>query len=147
MADSQAVVRPATEQDAERVAALSAQLGYPASPEDTQRYLAQVEQDSNHVVHVAALDGRVVGWVHVRVMLHDKRVAEIEGLVVDEAHRGRGIGRLLILASERWMRERGCGTVYARSSITRKRAHRFYEGLGYENTSTSLTFRKALKAG
>ena len=144
MAGSRASVRLATEQDAERVAALSMQLGYPTSPGDTQRYLAQVERDSNHAVYVAALDGRVVGWVHVRVMLHDKRVAEIEGLVVDEAHRGRGIGRLLAQASEQWMRERGCGTVHVRSSIVRKRAHHFYEGLGYENVGTSLTFRKML---
>ena len=147
MVDNQIVIRLATVEDAERVADLSTQLGYPTSPEDTRRYLARVAQDANHVVYVAAEDGRVVGWVHVRAVLYDDRAAEIEGLVVDEAHRGRGIGGLMVKASERWMQERGCGVAYVRSSITRERAHRFYEGLGYENTRTSLVFRKMLSDG
>ena len=147
MTDNQIAIRLATVEDAERVAALSTQLGYPTSLEDTQRYLAQVARDPSHVVYVAAEDGWVVGWVHVRAMLHDDRAAEIEGLVVDEAYRGRGIGRLLMQQSEQWMRERGCGTVYVRSNIVREEAHRFYEGLGYENIKTSLTFRKTLSDG
>jgi GNAT superfamily N-acetyltransferase len=147
MADYQIVVRRAAVEDAERVVALSTQLGYPTSPEDSQRYLARVARDASHVVFAAAEDGWVVGWGHVRALMHDDRAAEIEGLVVDEAYRGRGIGRLLIEASERWMRERGCSTAFVRSGITRERAHRFYEGLGYENTKTSLTFRKMLSDG
>lgn len=147
MADNQTIVRRATVEDAERVAALSTQLGHPTSPEDTQRYLARVERDSSHVVLVAAEDGWVVGWVHVRALLHDDRAAELEGLVVDEAQRGRGVGHLLIQASERWMRERGCSTAFVRSSITRERAHHFYEGFGYGSIGTSLTFRKTLSDG
>jgi GNAT superfamily N-acetyltransferase len=146
MADKQIVIRLATVEDAERVAALSTQLGYPTSPEETGRYLAHIEQEPAHVFYVAAQDGWVVGWIHVRVraLVQVGRAGEIEGLVVDEAYRGRGIGRLLMQQSEQWMRERSCGSVYVRSNITRDEAHRFYEGLGYEHTKTSLTFRKML---
>ncbi|MBN1814147.1 MAG: GNAT family N-acetyltransferase, partial [Anaerolineae bacterium] len=89
---------------------------------------------------------RVVGWIHVcaRPLVQVDRTAEIEGLVVDEACRGQGIGRLLIRQIERWVREKGCDTIYVRSNIIREKAHGFYEGLGYENIKTSLTFRKTL---
>jgi GNAT superfamily N-acetyltransferase len=149
MAHDRVVIRRATAEDAERVAALSTQLGYPISPEETEKYLAHVEQEPADVFYVAAQDGRVVGWIHVRVrvLVQVGRAAEIEGLVVDEACRGRGLGHLLIQRSEQWMRERGCGTVYVRSNIAREEAHRFYEGLGYENIKTSLTFRKVLGDG
>ena len=147
MVDSQIIIRLARVEDAERVAALAAQLGYPALLEETQSYLARIAREPAHVVYVAVEDGRVVGWIHARAMLQNVQAAEIEGLVVDEACRGRGIGQLLTRASEQWMRERGCGTAYVRSDVIRERAHRFYEGLGYENIKTSLVFGKKLSDG
>jgi len=147
MADNQVVIRLATVEDAERVAALSTQLGYPTAPEEMQQRLAQVGRDEAHAIYVAAQDGWVAGWVHVcvRPLVQVDRAAEIEGLVVDEACRDRGIGHLLIQQAEQWMRERDCDTAYVRSNIVRERAHSFYEELGYENIKTSLTFRKMLR--
>jgi ribosomal protein S18 acetylase RimI-like enzyme len=147
MADNWIVIRLATVEDAERVAALSTQLGYPTTLEKAQSFLARVAREPAHVVQVAVENDLVVGWIHARAMIHDVQAAEIEGLVVDEVCRGRGIGRLLTQASEQWMQERGCSTVYVRSDVIREQAHRFYEGLGYENIKTSLTFCKKLGDG
>jgi GNAT superfamily N-acetyltransferase len=140
------IVRLARVDDAEPVAELAAQLGYPTPPEQMRRRLAQVLQAEDHAVYVAELDGQVVGWIHVcaRPLVQVDRAAEIEGLVVDEDLRGRGIGRLLVRQIERWARERGCGTVYVRSNAVRKGAHAFYARMGYEHIKTSLTFHKSL---
>ncbi len=140
------VIRLVCVDDAERVADLATQLGYPTSLEQMRRRLAQVLQVEDHAVYVAAWDGLVVGWIHVcaRPLVQVDRAAEIEGLVVDEACRGRGIGRLLVRQIEQWVREQGCGTIYVRSNIIREGAHVFYQSLGYENIKTSLTFRKTL---
>jgi GNAT superfamily N-acetyltransferase len=81
----------------------------------------------------------------VRPLVQVDRAAEIEGLVVDEACRGQGIGRLLIRQIEQWVGEKGCDAIYVRSNIIRERAHGFYQELGYENIKTSLTFRKMLR--
>lgn len=140
------VIRLARVKDAGHTTELATQLGYPTTLEQMRRRLAQVLEAEDHAVYVAELDGRVVGWIHVcvRPLVQVDRAAEIEGVVVDEACRGRGIGRLLIRQIERWVRERGCDTIYVRSNIIRERAHGFYERLGYENIKTSLTFRKVL---
>lgn len=132
--------------DAERVAELATQLGYPTTSERVRRRLTQVGQAEDHAVYVAVRDGRLVGWIHVcaRPLVQVDHAAEIEGLVVDEACRGRGIGRLLIRQIEQWTREKGCDTIYVRSNIIREGAHAFYQDLGYENIKTSLTFRKTL---
>ncbi len=144
--NKQVTIRLARAGDAERMAVLSQQLGYPASQEDIQRRLSQIQQDEQHAVYVAELSGRVVGWVHVHIcqrVVADPQ-AEIGGLVVDEGHRRRGIGRLLIQQAEQWGREKGCWAIYLRSNVIRKDAHAFYEGMGYSNVKTSRTFRKAL---
>lgn len=147
MADDQVIIRLARIEDTERIAELATQLGYPTTLEEMRHRLAQVLQIGDHAAYVAELDGRVVGWGHVcvRPLMQVDRAAEIEGLVVDDACRGQGIGRLLIQKIERWVCEKGCDTIYVRSNIIRERAHGFYQGLGYENIKTSLTFRKLLR--
>ena len=140
-------IRLARVGDAGRIAELATQLGYPTTLEQMQWRLSQVGQAEERAVYVAVRDGRVVGWIHVcvRPLVQVDRAAEIEGLVVDEACRGQGIGRLLIRQVEQWVGEKGCDTIYVRSNIIRERAHVFYWELGYENIKTSLTFRKMLR--
>jgi GNAT superfamily N-acetyltransferase len=125
---------------------LCQQLGYPASQEEVQRRLNQIQQDDQHTVCGAELSGHVVGWVHVYVcqLLVADPQAEIGGLVVDEGHRRRGVGRLLMQQAEQWAREKGCWAVYLRSNVVREGAHAFYEGIGYSSAKTSMAFRKAL---
>jgi GNAT superfamily N-acetyltransferase len=145
--DNQAAVRLARAEDAERIAVLCQQLGYPASQEEVQRRLNRIQRDKQHVVYVAKLsDGHVIGWVHVHVrqLIVADLQAEIGGLIVDEDYRHCGVGRLLMQQAEQWAREKGCWTVYLRSNVVRKDAHAFYEGIGYSNVKASMSFRKAL---
>jgi GNAT superfamily N-acetyltransferase len=144
---NQATVRLARAGDAERIAVLCQQLGYPASQEQVQRRLHQIQQDESHAVYVAEQpDGHVVGWVHVlvRQLVVADPQAEIGGLVVDEGYHRRGVGRLLMEQAERWAHEKGCWAVHLRSNIVRKGAHAFYERIGYSNVKTSQVFRKVL---
>jgi len=143
----QAAIRLASAGDAKRIAVLCQQLGYPASQEEVQRRLCQIQQDKRHAVYVAELPGgHVIGWVHVYVcqLLETDPQAEIGGLVVDEAHRRCGIGRLLMQHAEQWAREKECGTVHLRSNVVRKDAHVFYERIGYSSVKTQRVFRKVL---
>lgn len=53
---------------------------------------------------LADLDGTIVGSVNVN--LTDESVAEFGMLAADPAHRGRGIGSMLVKAAEEWARSR-----------------------------------------
>ena len=70
----------------------------------------------------------------------------IGGLVVDRAHRKRGIGSLLMERAEEWARTQGCSLVRLWSSSIRVEAHRFYEHLGYRNIKTQYSFVKPVAA-
>jgi GNAT superfamily N-acetyltransferase len=145
--ESSVQIRPVRADDAERVAVLCGQLGYPASREAVERRLHQIRRDEQHGVWVAeSPDGTVVGWVHgyvCRSVAEDAQV-EIGGLVVDERHRRRGVGRLLVEHVERWARERDCWAVHVRSNVIREDARAFYESIGYALVKAQRVFRRPL---
>ena len=142
-------IRRARRADAERIARLSGELGYPASAAQVATRLRQLTPVSKHAVFVAespdAATG-VVGWVHVSVahLLESDIRAEVNGLVVAEGQRSAGAGAKLLEAAEEWARRRGCRGMNVRSNVIRERAHGFYERNGYEHYKTQKAFRKPL---
>ena len=140
-------IRLSTPDDAERVAALSTQLGYPATAEKVRGRLADLLSDSNHAILVAEVtDSQVVAWIHVfkRKTIASDGAAEIGGLIVDETCRGRGIGRAIVEKAAAWACEQGCGSLCVRSNVVREDARRFYAGLGFDMIKSQAVFRKAL---
>jgi len=140
-------IRPLSPEDAAAVAALSSDLGYPADPAAMEGRLAALLGGTGHALFGAeATDGTLLGWVHVcaRLLLIDPRSAFVEGLVVAEGARRRGVGRALMAAAEGWARRRGAESIRLRSGATRADAHAFYRALGYRDGKAALGFEKAL---
>ena len=92
---NQVSVRLAGLLDAQRIAALCEQLGYPASQEKVRRRLGRIDQDEDNAARIAELSsGHVIGWVHVSRRRLIETDAEVGRLVVDEDRRHDGLGRL-----------------------------------------------------
>lgn len=137
-------IRAARLDDAERLANLMAQLGYDvAAPVLTERLK---RHDERRKVFVAESDGNVLGWAAVCVdeTFVEGLGADLEGLVVDEAARSLGIGKLLLDAVESWARDRGAREMRVRSNVVRERAHRFYERQGYSTIKAQYNLRKQI---
>jgi GNAT superfamily N-acetyltransferase len=142
-------IRRARRSDAERIARLSGELGYPATAAQIATRLRQLTPVSKHAVFVAESPDAgtgLIGWVHVSVshLLESDIRAEVNGLVVAEGQRSAGAGAKLLEAAEEWARRRGCLGMNVRSNVIRERAHMFYERNGYEHYKTQKAFRKAL---
>jgi GNAT superfamily N-acetyltransferase len=140
-------VRRARLMDAERIAELSGQLGYPATTKEMKARLREVIKDKAAACFVTeSREGRVSGWIHVSStsLLEVERRAEVNGLVVDERARSHGAGALLLRAAEKWARGKKCKSMSVRSNVLRERAHGFYLRNGYENYKTQKAFRKGL---
>lgn len=137
------------EVDVKPVAELSAQLGYPVSRIELRERFLRIAATAGNGIFVALNNElTVIGWMHVHTVdrLEVGRYADIGGIVVDEAMRGRGVGRALMLCAEAWAHEHGFDRVKLSSGAQRTEAHGFYEHLGYSNIRTSYRFEKILKA-
>ena len=140
-------VRAAVPDDAEAIARLSGELGYPATMADVRRRLFDIKTSEDHAVLVSEVPpGRVLGWVHVfrAPRLGGEPFAELGGLVVTESLRGRGIGRRLVEEAERWAMTRDLHTLRIRTRTTRTDARLFYEDLGFTLTKTQVVFELQL---
>jgi GNAT superfamily N-acetyltransferase len=149
LASAKLKIRRARRGDAERIAQLSGELGYPSTAAQVATRLRQLKPTSKHAVFVAespdAATG-LIGWVHVSVahLLECDIRAEVNGLIVAEGQRSAGAGAKLLEAAEEWARRRGCRGMNVRSNVIRERAHKFYERRGYEHYKTQKAFRKTL---
>jgi GNAT superfamily N-acetyltransferase len=140
-------IRPATADDAPRLAELATQLGYPTTQRELAARLRALDALPDAAILVATdADERPVGWIHVelKASLLAPLAAQVMGLVVDEARRGAGIGAELLNRAEAWATDRGCRELLVATRVTRERAHRFYRRQGYDLLKTSHVFHKEL---
>jgi GNAT superfamily N-acetyltransferase len=132
-------IRLALLSDVPELARLFSELGYEIPLDVLAKRLAAFDSAGEKAI-VAADDAssRLLGvaTLHVTPVLHRAGpVGRVTALVVDASLRGRGIGRSLMEAAERWTAEQGCVLIEVTSNQRRADAHKFYEGLGYERTS------------
>lgn len=139
-------VRQATIEDADAIAALSGQLGYPVSAAAMAERLTRLLGRSDETVLVAHESDMVIGWIHgaEQRFLEAEVRCELMGLVVHHDHRRNGIGQQLVRAVEWWARNRGITEVSVRSNVVRPESHPFYERLGYDRTKTQHVYRRKL---
>jgi ribosomal protein S18 acetylase RimI-like enzyme len=133
-------IRPATDEDAEAVAALWTEAytdrgpGGRRTPYEPAEFFESVRLGR---VSVAEEDGRLVGVVVFyasgtpgRAVAADGE-AELSRLAVAERARGRGVGRELAGLCAELARDEGAEGVALWSRPYQEQAHRLYESLGY----------------
>src|SRR5882724_2249375 len=137
-------IRRMAETDAEVVAALAAELGYPSETEAIGVRIRAIGESDLLLVAVDAGD-KAIGFIQAhRVCIIEVGFrVEILGLVVSSSARRSGIGRRLIDEAERWAKHIGAEAVSVRSNTKRTEAHVFYPALGYTKIKTQSMCEKA----
>jgi ribosomal protein S18 acetylase RimI-like enzyme len=139
-------VRPAVPADAEAIAALLTDEGYPAGGSDIVERLERFGSSYSRVL-VADLDAEVLGFLAVHVIPrfeHDDRIVRIVALIVAPAARERGVGGRLMAEAERIGNEVEAAFVEVTAGHHRPDARRLYESLGYDAAVTAY-LRKRLE--
>jgi ribosomal protein S18 acetylase RimI-like enzyme len=130
-------IRPPADSDADAIARLMGELGYPSTPERVRARLERVAGDDGYAAFVAEVDGAVAGFLGLQTgwaYEHDRPFARILTLVVDARMRRRGVGARLVELAEGWARERGAYVLMLTTNVRRQEAHRFYESVGFSRT-------------
>jgi GNAT superfamily N-acetyltransferase len=131
-----------TANDATAVNTLSKQLGYPLSIGQTLQNINMVLQSKDHTAFVAEYENEIVGWIGAAqaIMIEVMPHCEINGLVIDENHRGMGIGKLLINNVKQWAKEKGNDKIGLHCNVKRTEAHLFYQHLGFTELKQQKNF-------
>jgi GNAT superfamily N-acetyltransferase len=145
MTDTAAItLRPATAEDAEAIAALFTDEGYPAGPSDIATRLERFVPPDGAVI-VAEHEGAILGFVACHFLPrfeHGDTILRILALVVDAGARERGVGRQLIGDAERIAGTRDAAFVEITAGHHRPDARHLYESLGYDATVAAYLRKK-----
>jgi ribosomal protein S18 acetylase RimI-like enzyme len=131
-------IRRAQPDDAMAAASLLEELGYKQPVEFFRERLEIFGHKPDELVLVAEQAGSVVGLLAFRAFLYfhePGKQGRIIALVVSEGVRGSGIGRAMVAEAEKFALECGCKRMEVTTGTQREKAHRFYESMGYQETS------------
>ncbi len=130
-------IREATFDDAAQLHILLQQLGYNINLE-TVKIRITAYQNTQHKIFVAIEEGNIVGEISLGIyeqLWIDGPSCRIDTIVIDQSHRGHGIGKQLIEYAEQYALKVGCKVIELITSDKRRASgtHAFYESLGYKD--------------
>ena len=143
--DPTLTIRTAEASDADAIAALFTDEGYPAGPSDIVERLTRFASEHSRVV-IAEHEGALLGFIAVHALPrfeHDDRILRVLALVVDAGARERGVGHRLMVEAERIAGELGAAFVEVTAGHHRPDAYKLYESMGYD-ASVAAYLRKKL---
>lgn len=151
-------LRPATPADLPALGRLGALLVRTHHDFDPQRFIAPIPHTEEAyasflgsqlrkpdvVILVAEHDGTVIGYTFAGIEGHDYMALRgpagaLYDIVVDPAHRGRGIGRMLLDATLAALAARGAPRVVLSTAERNESAQRLFARAGFRRTMVEMT--------
>ncbi|GHC10028.1 GNAT family N-acetyltransferase [Thermomonas carbonis] len=140
-------LRSAMIADADDVARLLTELGYPCEIDEAAERIDAIAANDRQALVLARRDGAVCGLVALDYMYYlplGTITCRVTALVVTPTSQGLGIGRQLLKEAERRARTGGAARIELTSGSQRTEAHAFYRACGYKDSS--VRFVKQLGA-
>jgi GNAT superfamily N-acetyltransferase len=114
-------------------------------PEKYIRAFNAIDSDDNNELIVGVLDGAVVSSLQLTftpsISFQGGKRCTVESVRVDERHRGKGIGRKMMLWALERAKEKGCISMQLTTNAGRADARRFYENLGFKGTHVGMKLK------
>jgi GNAT superfamily N-acetyltransferase len=114
-------------------------------PEKYIRAFNEIDSDDNNELIVGVLDCAVVSSLQLTftpsISFQGGKRCTVESVRVDERHRGKGIGRKMMLWALERAKEKGCISMQLTTNAGRTDARRFYENLGFKGTHVGMKLK------
>ncbi|TCT21600.1 GNAT family N-acetyltransferase [Thermomonas haemolytica] len=131
-------LRNAVPADADDVAQLLVELGYPCDIADAAERISAILANDRQALVLARRNGAVCGLVALDFMYYlplGTTTCRVTALVVSASEQGQGVGRALLKEAERRARAGGAARIELTSGAQRSEAHAFYRACGYSDSS------------
>ena len=111
-------------------------------PESYVKAFEDIDNDNNHELIVAQLDGEVVGTLQLMflpsISYQGGLRAQVESVRVDTKLRGKRIGSEMMKWTIERAKERGAHVIQLTTHRSREEAHHFYERLGFSRSHLGM---------
>ena len=138
-------IQAASETDLASILALYAEIEDDApviSIEEARLVFARMGNYPDYRVYVAKSGKSIVGTFTLLIMDNLAHMGApsgvVEDVVVHRDWRGKGVGKQMMRFAMDRCRERGCYKLALSSNLKREAAHRFYDGLGFQQHGYSF---------
>lgn len=125
----------ATKEDIDGIVPLQAQIyRVDSTPENAARTIEELIDCDYCDIFVAKEEGKIIGSgliFYLKNPGHKNPFAFLEGIVVDDNHRAKGIGTQLSKFAIELARKKGCYKILFTSGMDREKIHKFYKNLGF----------------
>lgn len=136
-------LRPARHEDMDQLVALlrllfAVEEDFSFDAGKQRQGLVMLLHNNGGCILVAEAVGRVIGMCTGQVVISTAEggpAVLVEDMVVDPAHRRRGVGRSLIKAMTRWASEQGATRLQLLADRNNPPALAFYERIGWQSTA------------
>lgn len=129
-------LRNAVLADADDVARLLTEMGYPCDIDEAAERIDAIAGNDRQALVVARREGAVCGLIAIDFMYYlplGTTTCRVTALVVSPTAQGLGIGRQLLKDAERRARSGGAARIELTSGSQRTEAHAFYRACGYSD--------------
>jgi mycothiol synthase len=116
--------------------------GYNPNTPETIAFLLNLSQRSPEDVILMYRDDRIIGYCWTEIIGNGE--GRISMLGTDPDHRGKVIGRKLLLAGLEYLASKGVSTVILNVDSENKAALKLYEATGFEISRTVLSYEKGV---
>lgn len=136
-------IREATKTDVPRIVEMLAddvlgQAREQSTPQLSGVYVqafSDIDRDPNATILLACSEERVVGCMQINILANLSRTGskrgQIEGVRVDSAMRGQGVGAFLMDAAIAYCKQNGCSLMQLTTDAERPDAAKFYDTYGF----------------
>lgn len=122
-------------------------LGYDYPLAQTKEQLADLLEQADNKLIVCSIDNQVCGYIHGAIYqtLYAPKMINILALSVDNDFHGKGCGKALMTAMEKWTLDVEAEGIRLSSGENRTAAHRFYEHIGFTKRKNQANYYKILQ--
>lgn len=116
---------------------------------EAEEYLAGTSKIMAEVLLAEDSGGEMIGFIELNIRTYapgsnEREVPFVEGWYVDDAYRGRGIGKLLMQAAEHWAADKGYRELASDAQADNLQSIAAHKTLGFKEVERVVCFIKSL---
>ncbi|MBP7321149.1 MAG: GNAT family N-acetyltransferase [Lachnospiraceae bacterium] len=143
-------IRRATKQDVETIAKLAIQMWESHSLEEMAQDFSEEIHQGSSAIFLVFIDEIAVGFAQCGLR-HDyvegtesSPVGYLEGILVEEAYRKKGLAGELLRVCEQWAREQGCTEFASDCELVNEDSLKFHLKMGFKEANRIICFTKKI---